>query len=142
MSPRRYIERDSNKEGSPYTTTTSNKKSSMASPSFHFDQYQKQMQQKQAMQENTSPQYTSSNYFNMEPAEKKLKYIEHMEYEFDMLMKHKQQLDAKLTRLPYKATNSTMHNLRENVESELDMVEKKLSSVKLELRKLNIIKSH
>lgn len=77
----------------------------------------------------------------MDP-DKKLKYIEQMEYEFDMLMKHKQQLDAKLTRLPFKATNSNMHNLRESVENELDCVDKKLSSVKLELRKLNIIKSH
>ena len=71
-----------------------------------------------------------------------LKYIEHLECEFDMLMKHKQQLDAQLTRLPYKATNTNMHTLRQSVENELNLVEKKLASVKLELRKLNIIKTH
>jgi hypothetical protein len=72
----------------------------------------------------------------------RLKYIEKLENEFDVLMKHKQQLDAQLTRLPFKATNTSMHTIRENIESELSLVEKKLDSVKLELRKLNILKTH
>ncbi|RNA01318.1 hypothetical protein BpHYR1_020601 [Brachionus plicatilis] len=74
--------------------------------------------------------------------EKQIKYIDKLEKEFDFLMKQRQQLDAKLTRLPYKATNPSMHAIRENVEEELNVVEKKIASVKLELRKLNIIKTH
>lgn len=104
--------------------------------------YEQQLKKTQAQQQNLMNDQYSDNFFEMEPIDKKLKYIQHMEYEFDMLMKHKQQLDAKLTRLPYKTTNANMQNLRESVESELDSVEKKLNSVKLELRKLNIIKSH
>ena len=129
VSPRRFIERELAElsDQSPY----SNK------PNSNYNQYEQSLLKSQA--KNGA---TFNNFFNLEPAEKKLKYIEHMEYEFDMLMKHKQQLDAQLTRLPYKATNTTMQNLRHTVESELEMVEKKLSSVKLELRKLNIIKSH
>lgn len=129
MSPRRFAVREAFKENSPKNT-----KDSSNSLNCHFEQYNQNQRAKS--------ESVNGNYFAMNQAEKKLKYIEHMEYEFDMLMKHKQQLDAQLTRLPYKATNSTMHNLRESVETELDMVEKKLSSVKLELRKLNIIKSH
>lgn len=83
----------------------------------------------------------NSGLFKLVP-DLQLKYIEHLECEFDMLMKHKQQLDAQLTRLPFKSTNSNMHSLRQSVENELTLVEKKLASVKLELRKLNIIKAH
>jgi hypothetical protein len=78
---------------------------------------------------------------NMTPGEQS-RHIEGLESEFDMLMKHKQQLDAKLSRLPSKANNSTTYAIKENVESELNAVEKKLASVKLELRKLNVIKTH
>jgi hypothetical protein len=83
----------------------------------------------------------NSGLFKLVP-DLQLKYIDHLECEFDMLMKHKQQLDAQLTRLPFKSTNSNMHSLRQSVENELTLVEKKLASVKLELRKLNIIKTH
>ena len=74
--------------------------------------------------------------------DKQIKYIDRLEKEFDFLMKQRQQLDAKLTRLPYKATNPSMHAIRESIEDELNVVEKKIASVKLELRKLNIIKTH
>lgn len=89
-----------------------------------------------------SPQYQSVNRMMGLNPEDRVKYIEKLESEFDQLMKHKQQLDAQLTRLPYKATNTTMHTIRENIESELNLVEKKLHSTKLELRKLNILKTH
>jgi hypothetical protein len=123
MSPRRFIERDMMMMGSKENSISKHPKSARGGG---------------------GEQSMKSSYFNMmaDPAEQKVKYIEHMEYEFDLLMKHKQQLDAQLTRLPYKATNATMHNLRESVENELESVEKKLSSVKLELRKLNIFKAH
>ena len=127
ISPRRFADSEMN-EKSPFTK---NKKVTNANQRNFYDQQQQHIKSEQF----------NNNYYNMDP-DKKLKYIEQMEYEFDMLMKHKQQLDAKLTRLPFKATNSNMHNLRESVENELDCVDKKLSSVKLELRKLNIIKSH
>lgn len=74
--------------------------------------------------------------------DKQLKYIEKLESDFDLLMKHKQQLDSQLTRMPQKLNNTNLHIYKENIESELGFVEKKLASVKLELRKLNIIKSH
>jgi hypothetical protein len=139
VSPRRFIEReDRNRmienidQSGSYTARSTNS-------AYQFsDPLKKQTKPSGSNNVSTS----NSNYFNLEPAEKQLKYIERMEYEFDMLMKHKQQLDSQLTRLPYKANNATMQHLRQSVENELEIVEKKLSSVKLELRKLNIIKSH
>jgi len=129
MSPRRFIEREI-----------------MMNPKENSSNYNVSngSNNKQPKSARCGEQSINGNYFNMvvETAEQKVKYIEHMEYEFDLLMKHKQQLNAQLTRLPYKATNATMHNLRESVENELESVEKKLSSVKLELRKLNIFKAH
>ena len=95
------------------------------------------LQQPQQIQQ---PLYQQNNYSLN--GEKHLKYIEKLENDFDMLMKHKQQLDAQLTRLPPKLNNTNMHIYKENIENELNIVEKKLASVKLELRKLNIIKTH
>ena len=71
---------------------------------------------------NSSTATTASGLFKLVP-DIQLKYIEHLECEFDMLMKHKQQLDAQLTRLPFKTTNSNMHTLRQSVENELTLVE-------------------
>jgi hypothetical protein len=89
-------------------------------------------------------QIHKSDSFNIShlDSEKQLKYIEKLENDFDLLMKHKQQLDSQLTRLPQKITNASMHVYKENIENELSLVDKKLASTKLELRKLNIIKQH
>jgi hypothetical protein len=104
--------------------------------------YQSQSQSPQlATQQQSQTNSSINKLFTLNPDDR-LKYIEKLEHEFDVLMKHKQQLDAQLTRLPFKATNTSMHTIRENIESELTLVEKKLDSVKLELRKLNILKTH
>jgi hypothetical protein len=84
--------------------------------------------------------FYSSNLLQL-PPEKHLEYIDHLENEFDKLMRRKQQLDAQLTRLPYKAINTNMHVIRQSLENEVGSVDKQLASVKLELRKLNIIKT-
>jgi hypothetical protein len=137
MSPRRFIEREQSSKSNNNTKITTNG----ISPMNNY--YEQQIKKNNHNQQQTMNDQYTGNFFDMDSSiDQKLKYIQHMEYEFDMLMKHKQQLDAKLTRIPYKTTNTNMQSLRESVESELDMVEKKLNSVKLELRKLNIIKSH
>lgn len=119
-------------------TSSRNHQSSLSSTSYttHSTSLQQQTQQHQ------SPQTTNNiKFLNLTP-DRQIQYIGELENEFDMLMKLRQQLDAKLTRLPQKTTNHNMHAIREGVEEELAKVEKKLSSVKLELRKLNIIKTH
>jgi hypothetical protein len=90
--------------------------------------------------QNQSPKVNNNG--GISSCEDRIIYAQNLENEFDMLMKHKLNLDAQLTRLPFKATNTSMHTIRENIESDLSGVEKKLDSVKLELRKLNIIKTH
>lgn len=75
-------------------------------------------------------------------SEKHLEYINHLEAQFDRLMKRKQQLDAEMTRLPHKATNTNMHVIKTSLENEISSVDKQLASIKLEMRKMNIIKSN
>ena len=104
--------------------------------------YQNQNQSPQLLSQHQQQANNSLNKLLNLNSDDRLKYVEKLESEFDLLMKHKHQLDAQLTRLPLKASNTSMHTIRENVESELTLVEKKLDSVKLELRKLNILKTH
>jgi chromosome segregation ATPase len=116
----------------PSLSTQLNDQSKSFDRSPLIDHLQHQQQQQQQQQ---------SKLLSMTP-EKQLKYIEMLESEFDTLMKQKQQLNAQLTRIPNKLGHSNVHTLRDTVENELNSVEKKLASVKLELRKLNIIKTH
>jgi hypothetical protein len=58
-----------------------------------------------------------------------------LEKEFDDLIKYKQSLSDELTRMPCKGPS------REEMEDELERTETKLNSVKLELRKLKMIKT-
>lgn len=98
--------------------------------------------------DDTIPHYEAPSANVMSPSntatfqpEKHLEYIAHLEEKFDQLMKRKQQLEAQLTRLPHKATNTSMHVIKQSLENDVTSVEKQLASVKLELRKLNIIKT-
>jgi chaperonin cofactor prefoldin len=71
--------------------------------------------------------------------DEQIKYIDKLKSEFDGLMNQKKELDAMLTRIPCKKANTNMVPSRERIEEELDTVEKKISSIKLELRKLRVI---
>jgi predicted nucleic acid-binding Zn-ribbon protein len=86
-------------------------------------------------------QSTNNNNNNL-LSEKHFEYINHLETQFDRLMKRKQQLEAEITRLPYKATNTNMHVIKTSLENEMSSVDKQLASIKLEMRKMNIIKSN
>ena len=68
-----------------------------------------------------------------------IQYIDNLQSEFDVLMNQKKELESLLTRIPCKKANTNLIPYRERVEEELNMVEKKIASVKLELRKLRII---
>jgi predicted nucleic acid-binding Zn-ribbon protein len=83
---------------------------------------------------------SQSNFLKISP-DKHIDYINKLENDFDRLMKRKQQLDAQLTRLPPKSTNTNMHIIKHTLENEISSNDHKLASVKLELRKLNIIKT-
>jgi hypothetical protein len=84
-------------------------------------------------------QYTNQVKFYNLSGENQIKYIENLKIEFDVLMNQKKELGALLTRIPCKKANTNLVPYRERVEEELDTVEKKISSIKLELRKLRVI---
>ena len=107
----------------------------------HQHQHQHQTQHQQHQQHQPFQQQTPQQQQRMS-VDEQMRYIEKLESEFDWLMKQKHDLDAQLTRVPQKLTNTNMQMFKKNIENELNSVDKKLASVKLELRKLNIIKSH
>lgn len=57
-------------------------------------------------------------------------------------MKKKRDLETRLSRIPLRGLTNTDRQLTDVLEREIERVEQQLSSVKLELRKFNIIRTH
>ncbi|CAF1611073.1 unnamed protein product, partial [Didymodactylos carnosus] len=70
-----------------------------------------------------------------------LKHAEHMEHQFDQLMGKKRDLESRLNRIPTRGLSTNDKLLFDYLENELSNVEKQISSVKLELRKMHILKT-
>ena len=66
------------------------------------------------------------------------KQIEQLEQKFDQLLKKKRDLEIRLSRIPLRGLSTTDRQLSDVLEREIDRVQQQLSSVKLELRKLNV----
>jgi len=66
------------------------------------------------------------------------KQIEQLEQKFDQLLKKKRDLETRLSRIPLRGLSTTDRQLSDVLEREIDRVQQQLSSVKLELRKLNV----
>ena len=57
-------------------------------------------------------------------------------------MRKKRDLEARMNRIPTRGLTSTDRHLLETLEREIERVEQQISSVKLELRKMNILRTH
>lgn len=57
-------------------------------------------------------------------------------------MKKKRDLEARLSRIPLRGLTNTDRQLTDVLEREIERVEQQISSVKLELRKYNVIRAH
>jgi len=68
------------------------------------------------------------------------KQIEQLEQKFDQLLKKKRDLEIRLSRIPLRGLSTTDRQLSDVLEREIDRVQEQLSSVKLELRKLNVFR--
>ena len=68
------------------------------------------------------------------------KQIEQLEQKFDQLLKKKRDLETRLSRIPLRGLSTTDRQLSDVLEREIDRVQEQLSSVKLELRKLNVFR--
>jgi hypothetical protein len=95
-----------------------------------------------------SPRRSSPNRrrFDQSPVkdatDRHMKQSEQMENKFDQLMKKKRDLESRLHRIPTRGLTPTDRQLLEVLEREIDRVEQQIASVKLELRKMNILRTH
>ncbi len=67
---------------------------------------------------------------------------EQLEQKFDQLLKKKRDLETRLSRIPLRGFTYTDRQLSDVLERELERVEQQIASIKLELRKLNILRTH
>ncbi|CAF1072217.1 unnamed protein product, partial [Didymodactylos carnosus] len=72
--------------------------------------------------------------------ENQVKHGEYMENQFDQLMRKKRELESRLNRVPTRGLTTNDRQLLDYLEKELSTVEQQISSVKLELRKMHILK--
>ncbi|CAF0800078.1 unnamed protein product [Adineta steineri] len=68
-----------------------------------------------------------------------IKQSEHLEEKFDELLTKKRDLESRINRIPARGLTNNDRQLLDVLEREIERVEQQISSVKLELRKLNII---
>ena len=71
-----------------------------------------------------------------------IKQSEHLEEKFDELLRKKRDLESRINRIPTRGLTNTDRQLLDVLEREIERVEQQISSVKLELRKLNILRTH
>jgi hypothetical protein len=71
-----------------------------------------------------------------------IKQSEQLEEKFDELLRKKRDLESRINRIPTRGLTNTDRQLLEVLEREIERVEQQISSVKLELRKLNILRTH
>ncbi|CAF3925125.1 unnamed protein product, partial [Rotaria sp. Silwood1] len=71
-----------------------------------------------------------------------IRQSEQLETRFDELLKKKSDLESRINRIPIRGLTSSDRQLVDVLEREIERVEQQLSSVKLELRKMNILPAY
>ncbi|CAF2130505.1 unnamed protein product [Rotaria magnacalcarata] len=95
-----------------------------------------------------SPRRTSPNRRRMEPmanrtsVDRQMRQSEQLEQKFDQLLRKKRELEARLNRIPLRGLTNIDRQLYDVLEREIQRVEEQISSVKLELRKLSVLRTH
>jgi hypothetical protein len=74
--------------------------------------------------------------------DRQIRQTEQLEQKFDQLLKKKRDLEIRLNRIPIRGLTNTDRQLYDVLEREIDRVEQQISSVKLQLRKLNILRTN
>lgn len=65
-----------------------------------------------------------------------------MEEKFDELLKKKRDLESRINRVPIRGLTTADRQLLDALEREMERVDQQISSVKLELRKKNILRTY
>ncbi|CAF5027951.1 unnamed protein product [Rotaria sp. Silwood1] len=72
----------------------------------------------------------------------KIKQSEELEAKFDDLLNKKRDLESRINRIPIRGLTTADKQLLGVLEREIERVEQQISSVKLELRKMNILRTY
>ncbi|CAF4180800.1 unnamed protein product [Rotaria sordida] len=75
-------------------------------------------------------------------SDNKIKESEKLESKFDELLNKKRDLESRINRIPIRGLTTTDRQLLDVLEREIQRVEQQISSVKLELRKMNILPTY
>ncbi|CAF4034099.1 unnamed protein product [Rotaria sp. Silwood2] len=95
-----------------------------------------------------SPKKPSPNRRRVEPMsnrtsiDRQTRQSEQLEQKFDQLLRKKRELETRLNRIPIRGLTNIDRQLCDVLEREIERVEQQISSVKLELRKLNVLRTH
>ncbi|CAM4941753.1 unnamed protein product [Rotaria socialis] len=95
-----------------------------------------------------SPRRTSPNRRRIESmanrtsVDRQMRQSEQLEQKFDQLLRKKRELEARLNRIPLRGLTNIDRQLYDVLEREIERVEEQISSVKLELRKLSVLRTH
>jgi len=95
-----------------------------------------------------SPRKVSPNRRRAEPMpsrtspDRQTRHNEQLEQKFDQLLKKKRDLENRLSRIPIRNLTHTDRQLSDVLEREIERVAQQISSLKLELRRLNILRTH
>ncbi|CAF3348584.1 unnamed protein product [Rotaria sp. Silwood1] len=95
-----------------------------------------------------SPRKPSPNRRRVEPmsnrtsVDRQSRQSEQLEQKFDQLLRKKRDLEARLNRIPLRGLTNIDRQLCDVLEREIERVEQQISSVKLELRKLTVLRTH
>ena len=79
--------------------------------------------------------------FLQSSTDRQSKQSDQLEQKFDQLLKKKHDLETRINRIPTRGLTSTDRQLYDVLEREIERVEQQISSVKLELRKLNVLRT-
>ncbi|CAF0753747.1 unnamed protein product [Rotaria sordida] len=94
------------------------------------------------------PRKSSPNHRRVEPMsnrtsiDRQTRQSEQLEQKFDQLLRRKRDLETRLNRIPLRGSTNIDRQLYDVLEREIERVEQQISSVKLELRKLAVLRTH
>lgn len=71
-----------------------------------------------------------------------MRQSDQLEQKFDQLLRKKRDLETRINRIPLRGQTNIDRQLYDVLEREIERVEQQIASTKLELRKLNVLRTH
>ncbi|CAF3394926.1 unnamed protein product [Rotaria socialis] len=141
----RYISKDSNHlyHHDNYPETLNKINDNMNEESFYKQIFKPSSKPLQSPRKSSSNQHHCIDQMPVTDfVNDQIRQSEQLETRFDELLKKKSDLESRINRIPIRGLTSSDRQLVDVLEREIERVEQQLSSVKLELRKMNILPAY